>query len=41
MSGNIQSRISDITQMLMDDYTKSRVIGKMKILTINAFSDNQ
>ena len=41
MSRNIQSRISDITQMLLDNYTKSRVIGKMKFLTINAFSDNQ
>ena len=41
MSRNIQYRISDITQMLLDNYTKSRVIGKMKILTINAFSDNQ
>ena len=30
MSRNIQSRISDITQMLMDDYTKGRVIDEIK-----------
>ena len=30
MSKDIQSRISDITQMLMDDYTKGRVIDEIK-----------
>lgn len=30
MSRNIQSRISDITQMLMDDYAKGRVIDEIK-----------
>lgn len=30
MSINIQSRISDITQMLMDDYAKGRVIDEIK-----------
>ena len=30
MSRNIQSRISDITNMLMDDYTKGRVIDEVK-----------
>ena len=30
MSRNIQSRISDITQMLMDDYAKGRAIDEIK-----------